>query len=58
MTFNLNLLSGKKTYLLAIAAIVYALAGFVTGNVAGDEAIRIIWEALTAAAIRAGVSKM
>lgn len=57
MTFDLNFLSGKKTYLLAALGIIYAVSGFLTGNIEGQAALELIWAALTASTIRAGIAK-
>jgi len=45
-------LKGKKTYILAGAAILYSVLGVLTHNLDLSEAIRIVLEALGGAAIR------
>lgn len=50
------MLQGKKTYLLAIAAALYALVGWVLGFTDGQEAIRIVIDSGLFAAIRKGVA--
>ena len=52
-----NLLSGKKTYLIALGAIIGVLVSFSNGSVEVVEAIKLIIEAILACTIRAGVSK-
>ncbi len=47
---------GKRTYLLAIAAIIYSIAGYVTGHIDGQTAVDMIWTALATAGIRSGVT--
>lgn len=51
-----NMLSGYKTYLLAVAAIAYGLYGVFQGWMTGDQAIQVIWSGLTAAGLRAGIA--
>jgi hypothetical protein len=48
-------LKGYKTYGLALLAIVYGLSGFYTGNLDASTTIHIVWTALTAIALRAGI---
>lgn len=49
-------LKGKKAYLLSLAALAYAIGGYYTGNLDADASMKLVWEALTAAAIRAGIT--
>lgn len=48
-------LKGRKTYILALAAILYALLGIYLGKIGSAEALDMVWTALTAAAIRNGI---
>lgn len=48
----LNTLSGKKSYIVATLAIVYAIAEFFTGNVDSNSAIEIIFGALGLVGLR------
>lgn len=48
-------LTGRKTYLLALAGVVYALLGYFLGKLTSEEASQALWAALTAAALRAGM---
>ena len=48
---------GKKTYLLSLVAVVWAVTGFAIGNLDAATAKEYVWVALTAMAMRAGVSK-
>lgn len=50
------MLSGYKTYLLAIVAIVYAVSSYYTGHTDGKVTLDMIWTALTAAALRNGIT--
>jgi type IV secretory pathway VirB2 component (pilin) len=47
---------GRKTYSLAVVAILYALAAWYLGKIDSQQAIAEIWAAITAAAIRHGIS--
>lgn len=49
-----NMLSGKKTYIVAVAMIVYALLGQYIGK---ELDVNLILEALAIAGLRAGISK-
>lgn len=50
-------LQGKKTYFLSFAAVLYALSGWYLGNFDQQTAINMLWAALTASALRAGIAK-
>lgn len=50
------MLSGYKTYILAVAAIAYGLFGVFQGWLTGDQAMQIIWSGLTAAGLRAAIA--
>lgn len=50
-------LDGKKTYVLAALAIVYAVAAVALGKLSGNEAVEVIFAALGGAALRHGISK-
>jgi hypothetical protein len=50
-------LKGKKTYIISGLMLTYALAGYLTGLLPVDEAIRIGLEALGFSTIRAGIKK-
>ena len=54
----MNWLKGKKTYLVAIAAIVGAVAGVATGQLPIVQAVIVIIGALEGAFLRAGVAKV
>jgi hypothetical protein len=53
-----ELVQGKKTYILAIGAIVGTIVAWTNGQVNDVDAIKQIWEALIAATIRQGISKV
>ena len=50
-------LKGRKTYLVAISAIVAAIASYVTGTIEVGEMIKLIVAAIMAMTIRAGITK-
>jgi hypothetical protein len=50
-------LKGKKTYLLALALFAYAIGGYSTGHLSGQEAIKLIYESGIASSIRAAIAK-
>lgn len=50
-------LSGKKTYFLALVALVYAISGYFLGNIEGKTAMELIWAALSSMTLRAGIAK-
>lgn len=54
----IKFLQGKKTYILTLAAIVYALSGWYIGQFDQQTMMNMVWVALTATAMRAGISKM
>ena len=51
------MLSGKKTYIVMIVAIVGAIGGFLTGEVTLVQTITAILSALGLGTLRAGVKK-
>lgn len=53
----LNLTSGKKTYIVAIATLVFAVAGVFLGQLDVKEAIELVLGALGVASLRHGMSK-
>ena len=57
MTKLLLKLEGKKTYLISIAGVVYAITGVVAGYMNPQEALEIVMASLGLSALRAGVSK-
>jgi hypothetical protein len=52
----LDFLKGKKTYIIAIAAIAYAVLGVISGNMDSQAAIQVILAALGAMGIRNGIT--
>lgn len=52
------LLEGKKTYIIGIALIVYAIGGLVAGKIAANIAIAEIMAGLGMMGLRAGISKV
>jgi hypothetical protein len=52
---KMELLKGKRTYIIAILTIIYAVTGWITGYLAPDLAIPIILGALGLSALRAAV---
>ncbi len=55
MQKSLEWLKGKKTYLLAALGVAWALTGYALGNLDAETASRLLWESLTAAALRNGL---
>lgn len=53
-----ELLSGKKTYLLAVAGILTALIAFANGDLDSQGLVMAVYNALAAVTIRAGVGKV
>lgn len=53
-----NELQGKKTYIVAAALVVYAVAGVYTGQLTQDAAITLVLNGLGLSALRAGISKV
>jgi len=51
----MNLLSGKKTYVVCLVAIVYAISAYLTGNIEFDSAVQLILASLGGAALRNGI---
>jgi hypothetical protein len=50
------MLSGYKTYIAGALTILGALGGFLTGNLAPDQAINLVGPAILAMTVRHGVS--
>lgn len=53
----INWLQGKKTYLLSVAAILYAVSGWYIGQFDQHTMINMMWAALATMTLRAGISK-
>lgn len=53
----LSSLRGKKTYLVALAMFVWALVGYFGDKLGGEEASKLLLEALGLAALRSGMKK-
>lgn len=51
-------LQGKKTYIVALALVIYAVVGVYTGQLSQDQAITLVLNGLGLSALRAGVSKV
>ncbi len=52
----MSAMNGYKTYLIAAAGVLYAVCGFVTGNVDANTAVQVIVTSLGLAAVRHGVA--
>lgn len=50
------MLSGYKTYIIAIGMALYALSAWGLGHIDANEAMRLLMEAAAFAGLRAGVS--
>ena len=57
MTAVWNWLSGKKTYIVMVAALGYAVTQFWSGAFGQDELVRYVLAALGLGALRSGVAK-
>jgi len=51
-----GMLSGYKTYIVCAVAVIYAVAGFYTGNLDLNAAIQVVLAALGAAGLRHGIT--
>jgi len=49
-------MSGYKTYIVCVVAIVYAVAGFYTGHLDTNAAMQVVLAALGAAGLRNAIS--
>lgn len=50
-------LEGKKSYIVAIALVVYAVTGVYTGNLSQDQAVTLVLNGLGLGALRAAIAK-
>ena len=53
----LDFLPGKKTYIVAVGAIAYAIGAWITGNMVMAEMIEYIFMGAGAAALRRAISE-
>jgi hypothetical protein len=53
----LDFLPGKKTYIVAVGAIAYAVGAWITGNMVMAEMIEYIFMGAGAAALRRAISE-
>lgn len=51
-------LQGKKTYIVALALIAYAVLGVYTGQLSQSDAVALVLNGLGLGALRAGISKV
>lgn len=49
---------GKKTYIVALALIAYAVLGVYTGQLSQSDAVALVLNGLGLGALRAGISKV
>lgn len=52
----MNLMNGKKTYLVGIGSILAGVGGYLTGTIQLENAIQLVVTGLSAITIRHGVS--
>ena len=52
----MSIITGKKTYIIGIAGIIFAITGFVTGHLDSNTALDLIFGSLAAMGIRNGVT--
>ena len=50
-------LQGKKTFILVIGGVIAAVVAYVEGQVTLTQMVAAIWTALTAGALRSGITK-
>jgi len=50
-----ELLQGKKTYIVAVSAIIGVIIGWISGTLTDVEAVKAIFESLLAMTIRNGI---
>ena len=50
------MLNGKKTYILGICGILYAIFGFATGHLDSQTGLGIVFASLTAMGLRNGIT--
>lgn len=55
--FNLDLLPGKKTYIMGVVAIVWGITGWALDFLDPPTAREAVWAGLTAIALRLGIAK-
>lgn len=53
----MNLISGKKTYIVAVLTIIYAVTAYFTGNMDLNTATQMVLGGAGLGALRAGVTK-
>mgnify|MGYP005833480111 FL=1 len=53
----LNLHPGKKTYIVAVAAVAYAIGAYLTGNMALTDAVQYLFLGAGATTIRSAIAK-
>lgn len=51
-------LSGKKTYVVCVLTIIWAVIGLAAGFLGAEEGVTIILAALGGAGVRAGIAKV
>ena len=54
----ITFLSGKKSYILAVLGVIYAVSGYILGNLDSKSALEIVWASLSVSALRSGISKV
>ena len=53
----LNILPGKKTYIVAVAAVAYAIGAYLTGNMALADAVQYLFMGAGATTIRNAIAQ-
>lgn len=53
--YKMNMLKGKKTYIVVIAGLVFAVSGVITGQLTFDQAMAIIFPLLGLGTVRMGM---
>ena len=57
MTKLLTFLQGKKTYILTALGLIYALSGYLTGNLDAQTALALVYSSGVISTLRAAISK-
>jgi len=51
----LKFLKGRRTYVVCVVAIIWAIGGLALGYLSSDETVNIVLASLAAAGLRAGI---
>jgi hypothetical protein len=51
-------LQGKKTYIMALLLAVYALSGYFTGNLTGEQTLQLLWGSGVLGSLKSALTKL